>query len=500
MSLKIKNFFYLLFIIYANRFSFQQTISIPFDLKIISNHKNYNSTDFFNDYFSNELNLKINIGTPPQEINAILNLNSPCLIFKTAQSKNVYSPKNSSSLTIIEKPNFTYLKGGEDIFYFEGNKKYKLGFLFSNNSDLINNTYLPTIGLDYPFYQMGRFNIIPCYTFITSLYYGNILKKEIWTIKFNSKYSGEFILGENLCSYDPTNYSKIEYSTIYFAQSISFHFDSIIIQENNNRIYYMNNGNQNYSLRESFININSGIIIGTNEYKNLIDKIFFNNLIKKNICKVDIIIKDNIEYYIYSCNSELIGLPNPRYTTKSYYKDFPNLILSLKKIEYNFTLTNSDLFELISGRYYFLIIFKKINLKTDKDSWYLGKPFYIKYPFSINIRDKTIGFYKIIEDNNNIKFNDTQKKDEIKNDNNKLNRNNYKNQILKYIVEVIFILILLFLAYFIGVRVRERRRKIANELKDDNYEYITDKNKDINEVSSNSKRQKFVELISKLGL
>ena len=262
----------------------------------------------------------------------------------------------------------------------------------------------------------------------------------------------------------------------------------------------MNNGNQNYSLRESFININSGIIIGTNEYKNLIDKIFFNNLIKKNICKVDTIIKDNIEYYIYSCNSELIGLPNPRYTTKSYYKDFPNLILSLKKIEYNFTLTNSDLFELISGRYYFLIIFKKINLKTDKDSWYLGKPFYIKYPFSINIRDKTIGFYKIIEDNNNIKFNDTQKNDEIKNGNNKLNRNNYKNQILKYIVEVIFILILLFLAYFIGVRVRERRRKIANELKDDNYEYITDKNKDINEVSSNSKRQKFVELISKLGL
>ena len=54
-------------------------------------------------------------------------------------------------------------------------------------------------------------------------------------------------------------------------------------------------------------------------------------------------------------------------------------------------------------------------------------------------------------------------------------------------------------AYYIGVRVREKRRKKANELKDDNYEYIPEKNNDINNYKENNKKHIFVELKSKLG-
>ena len=57
-------------------------------------------------------------------------------------------------------------------------------------------------------------------------------------------------------------------------------------------------------------------------------------------------------------------------------------------------------------------------------------------------------------------------------------------------------------AYFIGIKVKEGRKKRANELKDDNYEYISDNKKDINDTDNDkeNKNKQFVELNSKLGL
>ena len=55
------------------------------------------------------------------------------------------------------------------------------------------------------------------------------------------------------------------------------------------------------------------------------------------------------------------------------------------------------------------------------------------------------------------------------------------------------------MAYYIGLIVREKRRKRANELKDDFYEYLPEKNKSINDISDESQKQQ-IELNSKLGL
>ena len=43
-------------------------------------------------------------------------------------------------------------------------------------------------------------------------------------------------------------------------------------------------------------------------------------------------------------------------------------------------------------------------------------------------------------------------------------------------------------------------QKIVNELKDDNYEYISYNNKDINEYGNEIKNKQFIELNRKLGL
>ena len=55
-------------------------------------------------------------------------------------------------------------------------------------------------------------------------------------------------------------------------------------------------------------------------------------------------------------------------------------------------------------------------------------------------------------------------------------------------------------AYFIGKKVNEGRKKRANELKDDYYEYVTDIKKGINEFEHDKKNNQLVELNSKLSL
>ena len=74
------------------------------------------------------------------------------------------------------------------------------------------------------------------------------------------------------------------------------------------------------------------------------------------------------------------------------------------------------------------------------------------------------------------------------------------NKILKYFIEIIIAIGIALLAYYIGVTVRERRKKRANELKDENYEYMPEQNKDINEKNKNQKKEKLVELNSQIGL
>ena len=203
---------------------------------------------------------------------------------------------------------------------------------------------------------------------------------------------------------------------------------------------------------------------------------------------------------MYSCyKREFEGQTSEGHPSTNYFNDFPNLVFSSKTMEYDFKLTKDDLFEQIFGRYYFFVIFAKnftdSKKYNPKEIWYLGEPFYKKYSFSVNLDSKTIGFYvDKIHNYNNI--NKTQNVDKSNMD---YNFKGKMNNVIKYIIEIIAGIILLFIAYCIGVTVREKRRKRANELKDDNYEYLPEKNKSINDISDDSKKQQ-IELNSKLGL
>ena len=264
------------------------------------------------------------------------------------------------------------------------------------------------------------------------------------------------------------------------------------------------------------INLNSGFIIGTEDFKNFIHEQFFKNLVERKICNLDLVKYNKTdkrfgnEFYLYSCNHmRFTGQASQRHRTINYYEEFPNLIINSKYFEYDFEFTKRDLFEQIYSIDYFLIIFpKNIKDQINKDRWYLGEPFYKKYPFTIDLDAKTIGFYFDIKDtykknNETKKLNEeiTNNKGENKiiNKENKENTTKLKDALIK-LLEILLGIGLLICGYYIGKKVKEGRKKRANELKDDSYEYIQDDNKDINDKENEEKNKQFVELNSKLGL
>ena len=447
-------------------------ISIPFKLDNLSIYKFDNSTNFYNTFFKRDIYLELNIGTPTKKTRATMNLASSCFYFSKDDSNiNNYYPINSSSFILngISKT-FNNLSNANDIIYFQDiNKSQRLSFLLMDKTveEIKNSNYIPKIGLSYPYTYIGRIFYYPCPSFLYELKLEKVINKMIWTIKFNSKYNGEFIIGDDLSKYDEDKYPNEFYKTTYFDSQYSIIFDSIYtLNKTNNEIQYISDSKSINTIRKASININSGVIVGTSEYKNFIDNNFFNNLIKRKICQIDCV----NNYLIYSCNIEFSE------STSNYYSEFPDLIFKSSKLEYNFELKNNDLFEQIYGKYYFLIIFKNNVTNASNDFWHLGEPFYSKYTFSINMDAKTIGFYLNKEANNsknNSKINSTDDNDDMnKNDTN----NKSMNKILKYSIEIIIVIIIALLAYYIGVTVRERRKKRANELKDDNYEYMPEEN------------------------
>ena len=126
-------------------------------------------------------------------------------------------------------------------------------------------------------------------------------------------------------------------------------------------------------------------------------------------------------------------------------------------------ISGKDLFVETKYKYFFNIIFSY----SWQENWILGKPFLKKYPTMIDLDNKIIKIYN----NNNEKKEENEKKIE---NNKKLSK--------KYIFFLILIIIVLIcsfsiLFYLLGKNLNKSRKKKANELHDDDYDYeSTDEN------------------------
>ena len=463
-------------------YSYAKNIVLPFKKISI---EDFNDTKTINDLISFHIYTNISIGTPPQTVAHFIDLNDYSFYFK-----KVLLSFNSPKFTKIQKKyenlqNFWYSQKksttfkwydeeeeslAKEVYYFNNleNKTTKIDDLRFNIfiNSMTDKVKCGVIGLNYPTisqYDNNGHEDILFFTeiknrdLISEYYYTPIYEENNNLFDYNGElYLGKIILGESPDKFNPEKFKKED-------EIINNGIDRILLI---NEIKFISKkGNYSEENVNMIFSLTNGFIRGTNPYKKEIDKIFFNDLINKNLCKMEYI-EENVyinQYFIYSCNNNK--------EIENEMKEFPSLIFEIKSKNLTFILTYKDLFKNFQDRIYFMVIFRDEKYHNYMKEWVVMTDIFLrKYLTSFNYDSKTISFYRnqvdevnsesqIINNNQNIK---KEEKNIV------VNQNNLKRTIIEILMGI-FIVIILYLLY----RKYKNSRKIrANELEDSNYAYI----------------------------
>ena len=295
-----------------------------------------------------------------------------------------------------------------------------------------------------------------------------------YTFKYVTSTDGQLVIGNlpheyyNSNKYDKNEYVKINSNSpndFNFPWSISFN-KIFLNNKSNDAINIQNNCN-------SIIAPNLGFIIGTNNCRKIIYENYFKSLINEGICKIS---KINNIYNKFDLKNEIFETfyCEIKLFDDKYKSLFPKLNFQQNDLNYIFYLSFYDLFVEIQDRYYFLITFPEE--KYSNNNWYLGIPFLRRYQFVFNYDSKTIGFY-------NDKIDENERKPNSNSTEGNSDKNTKGNLNIRLIIEItiiIFLVVLIFVSYFVGKKINEKRKKRANELANDNYEYLASPESDLN--------------------
>lgn len=315
------------------------------------------------------------------------------------------------------------------------------------------------------------------------------VKNEVWSIKYysssqNKDFDGEIVIGIEPHNYEPSIYNETDYFKVYnhineleFIDDYSDRWSTGYVEFTLkfNKVYFFKDV-KNHSIeneiiinstdnKEAILEFDLGMIKCPSLYFTLIKEFFFQNYINLNICKE---IYFSEKYLTFVCDKTNLNIE-----IEKFYNSFPSIYFNHFELNYTFVLSGKDLFKEYDNKIYFMIFSKNERI----NNWRLGEIFLKKYYFTFNHDSKQIGFY-----NKNI-YKGT-------NDNSQNNINNEKEKfnygtIFLVIGIILLILEIIFAIYCCGKKGCEKnRRKRANELTDDNYDYLSDnneKNKIIND-------------------
>ena len=461
--------------------------------------KIYNEYNNIKDFLSIDSTFTtLEIGTPPQKVNFFFNLNHTKINLTDIGCKdnNLYYRNNSKTFKIVyeleeefQSYNTKYLV--IDSLYFPNNinisqilkiKEYPLYY----SSDITNNhsRLCGNIGLSvkqYELYMEEPYQIKYYTDYIKSMgadqdddfsfFYYNNQDYLIYGIFLHLEFKDIFKEVRNI-AYIHTIIKGFDYTSKWEIKMKEYYYNDIHTKDNS-------------ILFE--INPLFEFIVGTNDYNININNDFFKSYINKNICSLRII----NSFTIYECNRNKFG--------KSDIIKFPTLHFTNIDINHIFEMTGEDLFIELNNIYYFKIIFPEKN--TESKRWILGKIFLRKYNARFCPSSRMIGFY--IKPNGGA-VNKTQIKEEKKIEE-KINNNNkesfFSTEIFGYIKIIIIALIFTCLGLYIGKKIFFPRRKRANELIDDYYQYDSKSNKN-NDKENKKDNKSFtsIEMNSKLGI
>ena len=395
---------------------------------------------------------------------------------KIENSINIYyMPEDSSSYETVDRYYQIFLD--EYIFYDLNNieKKTKLNFNMNPSDDktkLYGNIDLYFLREDpYDEYNKYLIKMLKEKNLIDDTYFTFIYGE--YDVKFGSNYLnddynnilGNLILGESPHEFAPNKYKKDDEIKI----NGQFILDINEIKLDSKTSNY---SEENIRLSLSFT---SGLIRGSLIFKNETDKIFFNDLISKKLCRIDYV-DENIylsKDIVYSCENNNI--------MKEKIKTFPTLFFLIRPYNLTFLFNYEELFQLHNNRLYFLIYYKNDSYSN----WEVSELFLRKYITSFNYYSKTISFYKnqvddinkktykIIPDEETDVNPDSDPAPEPKDNTSK---NKMKTSIIVIIVCGIVLIGAIITIILLVLRLKKFRKKRAAELIDDNYEYTSSNN------------------------
>ena len=485
MFYKIKLFYFFIFIIISIKFS-NSYIIIPFK----STNPNYNLTyDNSSDFISkfkkelnkNKLYTKIQIGKEKKDAIFYLTMNDYFGLLKNSCPKGVissYNPYESKSFTYDPESACTFYDlynaklGNDYISFYEYQQMNK--YVMVNSLILVDNqSYIKREGYELDSY-CGKIGLIvrsyyPYYyaNLISDLKKNDVIKSFQWGIFFFDKelsynikkeiqnnYEGFFIAGLTESDYVDIFNTDLIYNTyteLPIYTMLGGKFDKIYFKYSGNKI----NCSENIEFE---VDIEKNYITCTKDYYDNIKKYFFNKYFESNICK-EIISNDKYDRgdSMIICNL----------TIKNELKNFPNLCLLYKELNFTFNLDYKELFTEINNKIYFLIISPaRINL-----GWNFGNILIKKYSFMFDQDKKQIYFI-------HLKKYEMETEDDG-NGNNEINEdnNNFKKDYRVFIflsVLIIFIIIAAIIGFIFGRKIWEKHRKRKAYELDDNYDYTKD--------------------------
>ena len=459
----------IIFIIYLN-YAEQKNIALPFKKLTI---EYFEETKSISDFINFNIYSNISMGTPQKNVAHFICMSNRFFYYDKFRIQHTKSPDldkiekeiensldifynihNSSTFVIIDSS----LKFCSEIYHFydlkQTEKNYNLSFItydIKENYNLTGIIDLNTQEGSYGNYSKYIFRILKEAGVIDDSYITFIYGE--YDLKYNFNYLndnyndilGTLILGDAPHKFAPDKYKeedeiKVNGRYILDIKEIKFISHSF-----------------NFSEINKFVSLkfNSEFIKGTLQYKNIIESVFFNELIKVNICRIDYKENLNERFYIYSCENNTM--------MREKLKSFPTLYFEMKDYNLVFLFNYKELFKEHNNTIYFLIYFDG----NTYSNWEIGEIFLRKYITSFNYYSKTISFYRTqideINKKTDIRFPNEEPEENPKKENNEI------IVIIIIVVGIVFIVSIIALILFLVISKKLRKKK-AYELNDD-YDY-----------------------------
>ena len=451
------------------------SISLPY--KILDRSKNYQSKESI--YVSLDKTYfytLFEIGSPAKKIpifytfdNSSLSLNSDIDI----NLESSYNPSNSKSFKHLDNN-----KVQDDLILDIDNEITLKNFAFLFSGDLNKNCY-GYIGLQNFFREfISKSNEKPI--FLNQLKELGIINYLSFSINQTSNDAGFININLDPDEFAPQLYSD-QNKHIMFVKGVeskdinsalgeylwNLEISLVHYKNHENKIITVNTdhyelGDMQYS---TILNPASGLIKGPMSFYNLINKDFFNDFIKKNICATSTVNKLSFYY----CDAK----------HKDKLKEkFPSLNLYHQELDYKFVLEFDDLFYEIKDTLYFLVCYDKGISGDDPfakiSEWVLGRPFFKKYQLSFDVEKKRILFYENLngyphiknKKEKELKEKEKEKEKKVKETNEEEEDDSYVDRLLpqKNLTLIALSIFIIFVAMFcISYHLRYDHKKFEEE-------------------------------------